>query len=162
MLYGATSGELFVRGRVGERFCVRNSGALAVVEGIGDHGCEYMTGGRVVVLGPTGRNFGAGMSGGIAFVYDPARSFAANVNDEMVDLEPLDESDQIWLAEVLAAHQRETGSTVAATLLEDPDAALVDFIKVMPRDYRRVLETIEIATQEGRNIDEAIMEASRG
>ena len=162
LLYGATSGELFVRGRVGERFCVRNSGALAVVEGIGDHGCEYMTGGRVVVLGPTGRNFGAGMSGGIAFVYDPARSFAANVNDEMVDLEPLDESDQIWLAEVLAAHQRETGSTVAATLLEDPDAALVDFIKVMPRDYRRVLETIEIATQEGRNIDEAIMEASRG
>ena len=102
------------------------------------------------------------MSGGIAYVYDPARSFAANVNDEMVDLEPLDESDQIWLAEVLAAHQRETGSTVAATLLEDPDAALFDFIKVMPRDYRRVLETIEIATREGRNIDEAIMEASRG
>ena len=162
LLYGATSGELFVRGRVGERFCVRNSGALAVVEGIGDHGCEYMTGGRVVVLGPTGRNFGAGMSGGIAYVYDPARSFAANVNDEMVDLEPLDESDQIWLAEVLAAHQRETGSTVAATLLEDPDAALFDFIKVMPRDYRRVLETIEIATRAGRNIDEAIMEASRG
>jgi glutamate synthase (NADPH/NADH) large chain len=162
LLYGATSGELFVRGRVGERFCVRNSGALAVVEGIGDHGCEYMTGGRVVILGSTGRNFGAGMSGGIAFVYDPTRTFAENVNDEMVDLEALDESDQIWLVEVLAAHQRETGSTVAANLLEDPDAALVDFIKVMPRDYRRVLETIESATREGRNIDEAIMEASRG
>ena len=162
LLYGATAGELYVRGRVGERFCVRNSGALAVVEGIGDHGCEYMTGGRVVILGSTGRNFGAGMSGGMAFVYDPDRTFSDRVNDEMVDLEPLDEDDQIWLVEVLGAHAHETGSEVARRLLEDPDVSLRDFVKVMPRDFRRVLETIALATHEGRNVDEAIMEASRG
>ena len=162
LLYGATAGELYVRGRVGERFCVRNSGAIAVVEGIGDHGCEYMTGGRVVILGPTGRNFGAGMSGGIAFVYDPSRTFSDQVNDEMVDLEPLDEDDQVWLVEVLGAHAHETGSEVAHRLLQDPQKALGDFVKVMPRDFRRVLETIALATHQGRNVDEAIMEASRG
>ncbi len=93
MLYGATGGAAFIRGQVGERFCVRNSGADAVVEGVGDHGCEYMTGGRVVVLGPTGRNFAAGMSGGIAYVFDPDRTFAGRVNPEMVDVEPLDDED---------------------------------------------------------------------
>ena len=98
ILYGATDGEVFIRGQVGERFCVRNSGAVAVVEGVGDHGCEYMTGGRVVVLGPTGRNFGAGMSGGVAFVYDPDRTFGERFNPEMVDVEPLDEEDREWLA----------------------------------------------------------------
>ena len=97
IVYGATGGELYLRGVVGERFCVRNSGATAVVEGVGDHGCEYMTGGRVVVLGPTGRNFGAGMSGGIAYVYDPDGAFPALVNHEMVELEPLDDDDLEWL-----------------------------------------------------------------
>ena len=107
-----------MRGQVGERFCVRNSGATAVVEGVGDHGCEYMTGGRVVVLGPTGRNFGAGMSGGIAYVYDPARDFAERVNFEMVDLEPLDEEDRQWLFDTVTRHRLETGSAVAGRLLE--------------------------------------------
>src|SRR5271165_1452809 len=111
ILYGATAGEAFIRGQVGERFCVRNSGALAVVEGVGDHGCEYMTGGRVVVLGPTGRNFGAGMSGGVAYVYDPNRTFGERFNPEQVDAEPLDADDRQWLAEILARHAAETGST---------------------------------------------------
>ena len=104
-LYGATGGEAFIRGVVGERFCVRNSGATAVVEGVGDHGCEYMTGGRVVVLGPTGRNFGAGMSGGIAYVYDPDDTFPSLVNYEMVDLEPLDDDDREWLRATVERHR---------------------------------------------------------
>ena len=161
LLYGATSGELYVRGRVGERFCVRNSGATAVVEGVGDHGCEYMTGGRAVVLGPTGRNFGAGMSGGVAFLYDPGRTVGDRVNDEMVDVEPLAPEDEQWLREVLSTHHRETGSTVAERILAS-DAALGDFVKIMPRDYRRVLKTIADAEREGRDVNEAIMEASHG
>ena len=113
-LYGATGGEAFIRGVVGERFCVRNSGATAVVEGVGDHGCEYMTGGRVVVLGPTGRNFGAGMSGGIAYVLRPRRRRSRRcVNYEMVDLEPLDDDDREWLRDVVDRHRDETGSAVA-------------------------------------------------
>ena len=119
LLYGATGGEAFFRGLVGERFCVRNSGATAVVEGVGDHGCEYMTGGRVVVLGPTGRNFGAGMSGGIAYVWDPERRFAGLVNAEMVDLEPLDDLDMSWLVGAIFRHQHETGSEVAGRILTD-------------------------------------------
>src|SRR5262249_49938117 len=121
MLYGATSGEAFVRGVVGERFCVRNSGATAVVEGVGDHGCEYMTGGRAVVLGPTGRNFAAGMSGGIAYVLDlrPER-----LNAEMVDLDPLGDDDRAYLRDIVERHRAETGSTVAAALLADWDAAV--------------------------------------
>ena len=161
LLYGATSGELYLRGKVGERFCVRNSGATAVVEGVGDHACEYMTGGRAVVLGPTGRNFGAGMSGGIAFLYDPDRSVGERVNDEMVDVEPLNAEDQAWLAGVLETHRSETGSTVAERILAAP-GALRDFVKIMPRDYRRVLETIAAAERDGRNVDQAIMEASHG
>ena len=106
ILYGATGGEVFLRGVVGERFCVRNSGAMAVVEGVGDHGCEYMTGGRVVVLGPTGRNFGAGMSGGIAYVYDPDDIFHRELNPDMVDLEPLEEDDQAWLRDIVVRHLR--------------------------------------------------------
>ena len=162
ILYGATGGEVFLRGRVGERFCVRNSGALAVVEGVGDHGCEYMTGGRVVILGRTGRNFGAGMSGGIAFVYDPDRTFSTLVNDEMVDLEPLDDEDAAWLVETIERHFVETSSAVAERLLADRDAALKDFVKVMPRDYRRVLEATREAEREGRSVEEAIMAVSRG
>ena len=160
-LYGATAGELYLRGRVGERFCVRNSGATAVVEGIGDHGLEYMTGGRVVILGSTGRNLGAGMSGGIAFVLDRDRTLVERVNDEMVDLEPLDEDDAAWLLRTIATHGELTGSSVAASILSAP-SPLKDFVKVMPRDYRRVLETIREAERTGQDVDIAIMEAARG
>ena len=162
ILYGATAGEVFIRGQVGERFCVRNSGATAVVEGVGDHGCEYMTGGRVVVLGSTGRNFGAGMSGGVAFVHDPDRRFAPLVNTEMVDLEPLDEEDRHWLLDVVERHGAETGSAVAARLLEVWGAAVADFVKVMPRDYRRVLEATRRAVEEGTSVDAAVMAAAHG
>jgi Glutamate synthase domain 2 len=158
-LYGATSGEVFVRGLVGERFCVRNSGAVAVVEGVGDHGCEYMTGGRAVILGPTGRNFAAGMSGGIAYVLDlkPER-----VNREMVALEEPDEADSEFLREIVERHLLETGSTVAKALLADWDAALPRFSKIMPLDYKRVLEARAAAEAEGRDIDEAVMAAAHG
>ena len=161
ILYGATGGEAFIRGVVGERFCVRNSGALAVVEGIGDHGCEYMTGGRAVVLGPTGRNFAAGMSGGIAFVLDEDRSFAKRVNPEMVILEDLDEDDADWLRDVLARHQAETGSEVAERLQGSWPEAAGTFRKVMPTDYRRVLEAASAARSGGRDEVEAIMASTR-
>ncbi|WP_285567175.1 glutamate synthase large subunit [Actinoallomurus iriomotensis] len=159
MLYGATSGEAFIRGVVGERFCVRNSGATAVVEGVGDHGCEYMTGGRAVVLGPTGRNFAAGMSGGIAYVLDLRRE---RINLEMVDLEPLEEDDRAYLRDIVTRHHAETGSEVAAGLLADWDAAVTRFGKIMPRDYKRVLTARARAEAEGRDIDEAVMAASNG
>ncbi len=138
-LYGATGGEAFFRGRAAERFCVRNSGAGAVVEGIGDHGCEYMTGGRVVVLGPTGRNFAAGMSGGIAWVFDPNGELAGNCNVEMVGLEPVGDECRSELRRLVARHGRSTGSTVARGLLDRWDEAVRQFIQVMPHDYRRVL-----------------------
>ncbi len=162
VLYGATGGEVFIRGQAGERFCVRNSGALAVVEGVGDHGCEYMTGGYVVVLGPTGRNFGAGMSGGVAYVYDPDSALAERTNFEMVDLEPLDDGDLGWLMDVLTRHRTETGSAVAAGLLERFAATAGDFVKVMPRDYRRVLEATRLAVERGTSVDEAVMAAAHG
>ena len=140
-LYGATSGAAFFRGVAGERFAVRNSGAVAVVEGTGDHGCEYMTGGRVVVIGQTGRNFGAGMSGGIAYVYDPDGTFATRCNMEMIDLEPLEEEEDLEVVHgLMERHLEYTGSTVAALLLEDWPAAAAHFVKVMPREYRRVLD----------------------
>jgi len=157
--YGATGGEIFLRGKVGERFCVRNSGALAVVEGVGDHGCEYMTGGRVVVLGPVGRNFAAGMSGGIAYVLDlPVH----RVNQEMVDLDPLDDEDREFLREVVERHHEETGSAVARALVADWDAAVERFGKVMPKDYKRVLLAQAEAERDGRDVQEAIMEAAHG
>ncbi|MGH3826369.1 MAG: glutamate synthase large subunit, partial [Pseudonocardiaceae bacterium] len=159
LLYGATSGELFLRGMVGERFCVRNSGALAVVEGIGDHGCEYMTGGRVVVLGPIGRNFAAGMSGGVAYVLDLP---AGRVNPEMVDLDPLDEPDQALLLDAVERHHAETGSAVAHALLADWDEAVDRFGKVMPKDFKRVMAAQAAARRDGRDIDAAVMEASHG
>ncbi|MGH3910156.1 MAG: glutamate synthase-related protein, partial [Pseudonocardiaceae bacterium] len=136
ILYGATSGEMFLRGVVGERFCVRNSGALAVVEGVGDHGCEYMTGGRVVVLGTIGRNFAAGMSGGIAYVLDLASDpvKTGRVNQEMVDLDPLDDGDRELLADAVARHHAETGSAVAHGLLADWETAVERFGKIMPKD----------------------------
>ena len=140
-LYGATSGRAFFRGRGGERFCVRNSGALAVVEGLGDHGCEYMTGGVAVVIGPTGRNFAAGMSGGSAFVLDATGDFPQRCNLEMVDLEPLRDPDDLDLVrDLLIQHAGYTGSPVAGRLLNDWDWAAARFVKVMPRDYRRALE----------------------
>ena len=153
--YGATSGEVFLRGRAGERFAVRNSGATLVVEGVGDHGCEYMTGGRVVVLGPTGRNFAAGMSGGVAFVLDLAPQ---RVNLDMVALEPLGPDDQDWLADVLRRHADETGSPVAEDLLAGGVGALERFSKVMPTDYRRILDIQEKARADGRDPIEAVME----
>jgi glutamate synthase (NADPH/NADH) large chain len=162
ILYGATGGEALIRGLVGERFCVRNSGATAVVEGVGDHGCEYMTGGRVVVLGPTGRNFGAGMSGGIAFVWNEDGTFPALVNPEMVDLEDCDEDDVTWLGDVLARHREETGSAVATRILSAWPRSAFKFVKVMPRDFKRVLEAMRRASETGAPADEAIMAAAHG
>ncbi|MEV4285070.1 glutamate synthase large subunit [Nonomuraea bangladeshensis] len=156
-LYGATSGEVFIRGVVGERFCVRNSGATAVVEGVGDHGCEYMTGGRAVVLGPTGRNFAAGMSGGIAYLLDLKQE---RVNREMVAVEELSAADAEFLKEVVEKHFAETGSPVAKELLADWETALGRFGKIMPTDYKRVLAAAEAARIEGRNVDEAVMAAA--
>jgi glutamate synthase (NADPH/NADH) large chain len=164
ILYGATAGEAFIRGVVGERFCVRNSGALAVVEGVGDHGCEYMTGGRVVVLGPTGRNFGAGMSGGVAYVWDPYGRFPGLVNPEMVDLEDCSESEEdvTWLEGVLGRHLALTDSAVAARVLDGWPRSVLRFVKVMPRDYKRVLDAMQQASEAGVPADEAIMAAAHG
>ena len=163
ILYGATGGEVFLRGVVGERFCVRNSGATAVVEGVGDHGCEYMTGGRVVVLGPTGRNFGAGMSGGIAFVCDPDDTFPTRLNGEMVDLDPLDDEDREWLRDVIrrAPAPRPARRSPSGILARWHDNVRA-FVKVFPKDYKRVLEAIAIAEETGRDVDEAIMAAAHG
>jgi glutamate synthase (NADPH/NADH) large chain len=137
--YGATSGEAFIRGKAGERFGVRNSGAEVVVEGVGDHGCEYMTGGRIIILGGTGRNFAAGMSGGVAFVYDVKSQFEALCNKEMVDLDVLDEQDSEWLQAMISKHYQYTGSTVAKFLLDDIENQLKNFVKVFPKDYKRAL-----------------------
>jgi glutamate synthase (NADPH/NADH) large chain len=163
--YGATAGEIFLRGLVGERFCVRNSGALAVVEGVGDHGCEYMTGGRVVVLGPTGRNFAAGMSGGVAYVHDPLGRFPSLVNYDMVELEPLEAEDEAFLLETIGRHRDLTGSTVAERILAQWAAQVSTFRKVMPKDYKRVLTVMKQAEEQG--LDETttlqkVMETSRG
>jgi glutamate synthase (NADPH/NADH) large chain len=147
--YGATSGEIFLRGVVGERFAVRNSGATLVVEGVGDHGCEYMTGGRVVVLGRTGRNFAAGMSGGVAFVHDPDERFSSLVNYEMVGLDPLDDDDAAWLLDVVSRHREYTGSAVAARLIDRWAGELQHFRKVMPKDYKRVLTVVREAHEAG-------------
>ncbi len=152
VLYGATAGRAFFRGLAGERFAVRNSGANAVVEGVGDHGCEYMTGGRVAVLGPTGRNFGAGMSGGIAYVYDEASDFAGRCNAELVDLEQLSEHDEAELKDLIAEHAERTGSPVAQRMLAAWDTSVERFVKVMPRDYKRALAeraAREAASQDG-------------
>jgi glutamate synthase (NADPH/NADH) large chain len=138
--YGATSGEAFIRGKAGERFAVRNSGANAVVEGIGDHGCEYMTGGRVLILGSTGRNFAAGMSGGIAYVYNVDGSFPSLCNPEMIDLDPLNEEDIREIKDMISRHYSYTGSTVAKFVLQDFENQLRNFVKVFPKDYKKVLE----------------------
>jgi len=151
-LYGAVQGEAFFRGMAAERFCIRNSGASAVVEGVGDHGCEYMTGGRAVVLGPTGRNFAAGMSGGVAYIYDPQDEFLQNCNMEMVELERLEEeADIAELRELIQKHQTYTGSTVAADILENWETAITQFRKVMPVDYKRALQ--EMAREEAEQAE---------
>ena len=155
--YGATSGTLFVRGLVGERFCVRNSGATAVVEGVGDHACEYMTGGRVVVLGQTGRNFAAGMSGGIAYIVDLN---VENINAEMVELESLDDNDKDFLSSTLKDYLEETDSPLAKKILEDNE--FKRFTKVMPREYKRVLLAQAKAKKDGTDPMQAVMEVSRG
>tara|TARA_Y100000758_G_scaffold270043_1_gene211844 strand:+ start:215 stop:2737 length:2523 start_codon:yes stop_codon:yes gene_type:complete len=149
-LYGATSGDLFVRGVAGERFAVRNSGAHAVVEAIGDHGCEYMTGGRVVIIGATGRNFAAGMSGGIAYVLDQNQTFKGRCNLGMVDLETIADDDDLLLQHLLARHVELTGSTVAQELLTQWNETSSRFVKVMPRDYKRVLQAEAKARAESR------------
>jgi glutamate synthase (NADPH) large chain len=157
--YGATAGEIFIRGRVGERFCVRNSGATAVVEGVGDHALEYMTGGVAVILGPTGRNLGAGMSGGIAYVLDldPER-----VNTEMIDLESLGTEDYERLQGVLTRHAEETDSSVARALLADWPSSARRFTLIMPRDYKRVLRLAAEAEQKGQDPMLAIMGGLNG
>jgi glutamate synthase (NADPH/NADH) large chain len=137
--YGATSGEAYIKGMAGERFAVRNSGVKTVVEGIGDHGCEYMTGGLVVVLGATGKNFAAGMSGGMAFVHNPDGTFSRRLNTEMVELEPLDADDQVLLRLMLRNHFTYTSSQTALAMLNDWEATVAQFSKVMPRDYKAVL-----------------------
>ncbi|KQY07204.1 glutamate synthase [Mycobacterium sp. Root135] len=162
VLFGATSGQAFLRGQVGERFAVRNSGAHAVVEGVGDHGCEYMTGGKVAILGPTGRNFAAGMSGGIAYVYDQHGTLSDNLNGEMVELERLDDHDVEWLHEILQAHVDATDSAVGQRVLSDWESQLKHFVKVMPRDYRSVLTAIAEAERNGEDVNTAIMAAARG
>ncbi|MEU7977386.1 glutamate synthase large subunit [Micromonospora sp. NPDC049081] len=156
ILYGATGGELFLRGRVGERFAVRNSGAVAVVEGVGDHGCEYMTGGTVVVLGETGRNFAAGMSGGTAYVH---RLDTGRVNAELVDLSPLRDAERELLHDLVQRHVAETDSAVGAELLKNWPEAVEEFTAVVPRDYRRVMEIMKAAEAAGRDVDDAVMSA---
>ncbi|MEJ7827055.1 MAG: glutamate synthase subunit alpha, partial [Segetibacter sp.] len=138
--YGATSGEAFIRGKAGERFGVRNSGANVVVEGVGDHGCEYMTGGNVIVLGDTGRNFAAGMSGGIAYVYDVNNQFHSLCNKEMVELDALEQEDAQWLNKMVTKHFEYTGSRVAKFVLDDFENQLKNFVKVFPTDYKKVLQ----------------------
>ncbi|HQR93127.1 MAG: glutamate synthase large subunit [Bacteroidetes bacterium 24-39-8] len=137
--YGATTGEAYIRGKAGERFCVRNSGAQVVVEGVGDHGCEYMTGGIAVILGSTGRNFAAGMSGGVAYVYDLDNSFASKCNMEMIDLDPLDQDDAIVLQNLITKHYAHTDSKVAKFVLDDFENQLKQFVKVFPKDYKKVV-----------------------
>ena len=159
-LYGATSGEAYIRGKAGERFCVRNSGARAVVEAVGDHGCEYMTGGRVVVLGPTGRNFAAGMSGGVAYVLDEAGDFHRRCNQEMVYMEQMeDEADLRLVEEMIRRHLLYTDSDVAQRVLTDWEATVPKFVKVMPKDYKRMLEAFQMVEAAGLSGEEAIMAA---
>jgi glutamate synthase (ferredoxin) len=158
--YGATSGEAYIAGMAGERFCVRNSGVHAVVEAVGDHGCEYMTGGRVIVLGPAGRNFGAGMSGGIAYVLDDSGEFTANVNKEMVDIGALDEPEEIAAVRAMVErHAQYTKSHRARQVLEQWDTLVPHFVRIMPRDYQRMLACIARAHEQGLSGEEAIMVA---
>ena len=159
-LYGATTGEAFIRGQAGERFAVRNSGVDAVVEAVGDHGCEYMTGGRVVILGPTGRNFGAGMSGGVAYVFDEASQFTPRINMQMVEVGRVDDAEEAEvLQRLIARHAELTGSTVAERILSAWSMQLPKFLRVIPKDYKRVLACLKRAHDQGLSGDEATMAA---
>jgi glutamate synthase (ferredoxin) len=159
-LYGATSGEVFINGMAGERFGVRNSGVTAVVESVGDHGCEYMTGGKVVVLGPTGRNFAAGMSGGAAYVLDEDGTFATRVNPDMVMLEPLaDEAETAELCALIRRHAELTRSNNAFRVIAQWEEMVPKFVKVMPKDYKRMLGCIRQAREDGLSGDEALIAA---
>ena len=163
--YGATSGSIFINGIVGERFAVRNSGATLVVEGVGDHACEYMTGGRVVVLGATGRNFAAGMSGGIAYVYDKDSQFVSQVNPELVDVLPLDAQDSDWLIATLQEHVQMTSSPLASRIIDQWNQTKDSFVKVLPRDYARVMAILQQAAADGLSEDETsqrVMESVHG
>jgi glutamate synthase (ferredoxin) len=158
--YGATSGEAFIRGMAGERFCVRNSGLNAVVEAIGDHGCEYMTGGAVVILGKTGRNFAAGMSGGLAYVYDADDTFTENCNHDMVGLSSVDDLMELAaLQSMIERHVEYTGSAIGQAILDDWEARRQLFVKVMPHDYRRALEAMKEVEDAGITGDLAVMAA---
>jgi glutamate synthase (ferredoxin) len=158
--YGATGGEAYIRGRAGERFCVRNSGMEAVVEGVGDHGCEYMTGGRVVVLGRTGRNFAAGMSGGIAYIFDEKDELPANCNKEMVSLQKLtDPVDAAKVRTMLKRHVEATQSAFAQRILADWDESLTKFVCVMPNDYQRMMRIFKEIESSGLSGEEAVMAA---
>jgi len=158
--YGATSGEAYIRGMAGERFCVRNSGLRAIVEAVGDHGCEYMTGGRVVILGPTGKNFAAGMSGGIAYVYDKDGRFASRCNCEMVGLDTLEDETEIEeLRSMIQRHMELTSSRCAAEILDTWEESLERFVKVIPHDYKRAMLAMQEVTGAGMTGDEAVMEA---
>jgi glutamate synthase (ferredoxin) len=158
--YGATSGDAYIRGMAGERFCVRNSGVNAVVESVGDHGCEYMTGGRVVVLGSTGRNFAAGMSGGVAYVMDEAGTFKGRCNTQMIGLEELDEPAEIdEVHQMIERHLKYTRSERAQTILNNWQAYAGKFVKVMPKDYKRMLQAIKTVTDQGLSGEDAVMAA---
>ena len=159
-LYGATSGEAYIAGMAGERFCVRNSGAKAVVEGVGEHGCEYMTGGVAVILGPTGKNFAAGMSGGIAYVFDEKNNLFRNLNKQMVLMEKIEhKTDKSELRTLLENHVKYTGSVKAATILKDFDAYLPKFKKIIPADYKRLIKLTEDYIEQGMSISEAQIES---
>ena len=163
MLYGATQGEAYFRGLAGERFCVRNSGVNTVVEGVGDHGCEYMTGGRVVIIGKTGRNFAAGMSGGIAYVLDENDDFKIHCNMGMVNLEMIESAEDVEVVKgLLTKHVQYTQSTVAENILGNWNEYQSKFVKVMPKQYKRVLEAIKRGKEKGLSEEEAIMEAANG
>ena len=154
--YGATSGEAYISGIAGERFCIRNSGVNAVIEGVGDHGCEYMTGGTVVILGKTGRNFAAGMSGGIAYVLDEDGTFSGYCNKEIVLLEQLKEiNDTMQLQKMILKHAEYTGSSIARRILADWDSYVKKFVKVIPKDYKRVTEKVAQYLQSGMSEQEA-------
>jgi glutamate synthase (ferredoxin) len=158
--YGATSGEAYIRGMAGERFCVRNSGVHAVVESVGDHGCEYMTGGKVVVLGATGRNFAAGMSGGVAYVLDERGVFDKHCNMQMVGLEKLEDPEEIQqVLEMIEKHQKYAQSQKAAQILQNWNQMVPKFVKVMPKDYKRVLAAFKRVTAAGLSGEDAIMAA---
>ena len=159
-LYGATEGAAYINGIAGERFCVRNSGATAVVEGVGDHGCEYMTGGRVVVLGPTGKNFAAGMSGGIAYVLDEKHDLYLRLNKTLVTMSTLSEKHDIEeLKQLITAHVEATGSALGAKILADFEQYIPCFKKIMPNDYNRMLSAIGRFEEKGLSRSEAELEA---